>query len=290
MAKLGYISKRARREAQARAARRAAAATSTRKIREPFFFDYVKQQLIDRFGVNTVRKGGLKVYTTIDPKLQKAGREAIDSTLNYPADPSAGGRRDRPAQRLHPGDGVELQLQAQPVQPRRAGAPPAGLRVQDVRAHDGDQARHQPEHDRLRVAAARPQDARTTAPGRSRPTTRPTAATMNLVRATLRSDNTVYAQLDLDLGPKSVADTAKEMGITTKLDGYPAEGLGGLKRGVSPLEMANAYATLASGGIRNKPIAITQGDVPRRQGRGPRQAEARARASRTRSPTRSPRS
>ena len=32
---------------------------------------------------------------------------------------------------------------------------------------------------------------------------------MNLVRATLRSDNTVYAQLDLDLGPKSVADTAK---------------------------------------------------------------------------------
>ena len=79
---------------------------------------------------------------------------------------------------------------------------------------------------------------------------------MNLVRATLRSDNTVFAQLDLDLGPKSVADTAKEMGITTKLDGYPAEGLGGLTRGVSPLEMANAYATLASGGIRNKPIAI----------------------------------
>ena len=79
---------------------------------------------------------------------------------------------------------------------------------------------------------------------------------MNLVRATLRSDNTVYAQLDLDLGPKSVADTAKEMGITTKLDGYPAEGLGGLTRGVSPLEMANAYATLASGGMRNKPIAI----------------------------------
>ena len=59
------------------------------KIREPFFFDYVKQQLIDQFGVNTVRKGGLKVYTTIDPKLQKAGREAIDSTLHYPGDPSS---------------------------------------------------------------------------------------------------------------------------------------------------------------------------------------------------------
>ena len=59
------------------------------KIREPFFFDFVKQQLIDKFGVNTVRKGGLRVYTTIDPKLQKAGREAIDSTLNYAGDPSS---------------------------------------------------------------------------------------------------------------------------------------------------------------------------------------------------------
>src|SRR5205085_9966938 len=88
------------------------------------------------------------------------------------------------------------------------------------------------------------------------------AGAMSLVRATLRSDNTVYAQLDLDLGPKSVADTAKEMGSTTKLDGYPAEGLGGLRRGVSPLEMANAYSTLASGGIRNEPIAITKVTFP----------------------------
>ena len=63
-------------------------------------------------------------------------------------------------------------------------------------------------------------------------------------------------------GPKSVAETAKDMGITTKLDGYPAEGLGGLTRGVSPLEMANAYATLASGGIRNKPIAILRVKFP----------------------------
>ena len=70
---------------------------------------------------------------------------------------------------------------------------------------------------------------------------------MNLTQATLRSDNTVYAQLDLDLGPKAVRETAKLMGITTKLDGYPAEGLGGLRLGVSPLEMANAYATLAVG-------------------------------------------
>jgi penicillin-binding protein 1A len=53
-----------------------------------------------------------------------------------------------------------------------------------------------------------------------------------------------------------VAETAKEMGITTHLDGYPAEGLGGLRLGVSPLEMADAYATLAAGGIHSDPQAI----------------------------------
>jgi penicillin-binding protein 1A len=46
------------------------------------------------------------------------------------------------------------------------------------------------------------------------------------------------------------------MGITSKLNGFCAEAIGGLERGVSPLEMANAYATIASGGIRNRPRAI----------------------------------
>jgi penicillin-binding protein 1A len=84
------------------------------------------------------------------------------------------------------------------------------------------------------------------------------AGSINLVSATLKSDNTVYAQLDADLGPMAVKKTAEDMGITTKLDGYPAEGLGGLTRGVSPLELSNAYATIASGGWRNRPIAITK--------------------------------
>ncbi|MEA2295343.1 MAG: penicillin-binding protein, partial [Solirubrobacteraceae bacterium] len=81
---------------------------------------------------------------------------------------------------------------------------------------------------------------------------------MNLVRATLKSDNSVYEQLALDLGPQAIKQTAYDMGITTHLDGYPAEALGGLTLGVSPLEMADAYATIASGGIYHKPIAITK--------------------------------
>src|SRR4051795_749230 len=84
--------------------------------------------------------------------------------------------------------------------------------------------------------------------------------TVSLTRATLSSDNTVYAQLILDVGPKKVCETAKLLGITTKLDCYPAEGLGGLTRGVTTLEMADAYATLASGGLPHRPHPI--GKVP----------------------------
>jgi penicillin-binding protein 1A len=52
------------------------------------------------------------------------------------------------------------------------------------------------------------------------------------------------------------------MGIMTKLNGYPAEGLGGLKLGVSPLEMARAYSTIANGGYRVRPIAVRRVTFP----------------------------
>jgi penicillin-binding protein 1A len=80
--------------------------------------------------------------------------------------------------------------------------------------------------------------------------------TVNLQQATVASDNTVFAQLDLDVGPEQVAETARSLGISSPLDGIPAEGIGGLRIGVSPLEMSNAYATLAAGGIRRDPVAI----------------------------------
>jgi len=51
---------------------------------------------------------------------------------------------------------------------------------------------------------------------------------------------------------------AHKMGVTTHLSSFPAEALGGLTLGVTPLEMAVVYATLADGGYRNSPIAITK--------------------------------
>jgi penicillin-binding protein 1A len=52
------------------------------------------------------------------------------------------------------------------------------------------------------------------------------------------------------------------MGITSKLDAYPAEGLGGLTHGVSPLEMTRAYVTINNGGYRVRPVAVTKVKFP----------------------------
>ncbi|MDQ6915950.1 MAG: penicillin-binding protein, partial [Actinomycetota bacterium] len=57
--------------------------------RESYFFDYVKEQLIQRYGLETVRKGGLKIYTTIDLPKQQAARDAMKGQLPYQDDPSS---------------------------------------------------------------------------------------------------------------------------------------------------------------------------------------------------------
>jgi penicillin-binding protein 1A len=83
-------------------------------------------------------------------------------------------------------------------------------------------------------------------------------------RATLSSDNTVYAQLTLDVGPQRVAALARRLGVRTPLDVrgqfVPAMGLGSIA--VSPLDMASAYATLAAGGVYTEPTAIRKVVLP----------------------------
>src|SRR5207249_1840326 len=59
------------------------------RIREPYFFSYVRDQLIAEYGANTVRTGGLRVYTTINPRLQRAAVRAIKNTLYLRNDPAS---------------------------------------------------------------------------------------------------------------------------------------------------------------------------------------------------------
>jgi penicillin-binding protein 1A len=223
--------------------------------RQPYFFDYVENELISEYGVDTVRRGGLEVQTTIDPDLQRVGLAAMRSSLPYSTDPSSA------LVSIDPRNG---QIRAMVSSSRYA----------ETQFNLAAQGRRQPGSTFkafvLTTAIKQGID-----PYSTYYTSKPldldlpkwghwtvhTAdegyqGTVNLQQATVTSDNTVFAQLDLDVGPKSVAQTAKSMGITTQLDGIPAEGIGGLRLGVTPLELTDAYATLASGGIHHDPVAI----------------------------------
>src|SRR4029078_2553065 len=74
------------------------------------------------------------------------------------------------------------------------------------------------------------------------------AGVTTLANATTNSDNSVYAELGLKLGPKKVAAMARRLGVRTPLSRNAATALGGLKQGVTPLDMAHAYETFAQRG------------------------------------------
>jgi penicillin-binding protein 1A len=229
--------------------------------REQFFFDYVRKQLIDRYGSERVRRGGLRVDTTIDLDKQQAARAAIASQLTFAGAPRSAvvsidprtGHILAMASSANYGDS-KFNLAAQGkrragstfktfglVAALRQGVSPEGTSYASKRLKFND-----PKYGPIDV------DCYAGCSGKR----------MNLVQATLASDNAVYQQLGLDIGPEAVRDTAKDMGITSPMEAVPAEILGGLKYGVSPLEMTRAYATLASGGTRTRPIAITRVRFP----------------------------
>ena len=229
--------------------------------REPYFFDYVEEKLIEEYGVGVYRRGGLKVYTTIDPKLQVAARKGIEGQLNLPSDPSSaivsidpktGYIKAMASSGTYNDRSFNLAAQGhrQPGSAFKTMVLTAAIR----KGYSPTATTYTSKPLNLNVPGYGPWQVKTYG--------ETYGGSMNLVKATIKSDNTVYAQLIIDVGPKAVRETARLLGITTKLDGLPAEGLGGLRLGVSPLEMSNAYATLASGGIRNEPKAIRKVEFP----------------------------
>jgi penicillin-binding protein 1A len=225
------------------------------RIREPYFFSYVRDQLISEYGANTVRSGGLRVYTTINPRLQVAARKAITDTLYLRDDPAAA------VVSINPASGAIRAMTA--VTPGRTGN----------QFNLVAQARRQPGSTfKTFVLAAAINEGMnpdstyyTSAPFHYQPDPYTPAwdvttyggdysGSISVHSATLASDNTVYAQLTLDVGPDKVAEMAHRLGIRSHLDVVPAMGLGA--DAISPLEEASAYATLAAGGIYSKPMAI----------------------------------
>ncbi len=236
-----------------------------RVIRDRFLFDLVQQELIDKYGLNTVRYGGLKAYTTIDPELQERAQEAVDacSVCYSEGGPAAALASVNPAN----GEIVALastegsadesefnyawQAHRQPGSSFKAFVLTTAIKQgvdPDSTYYDGTSPKT------LDPPGAGPDWVVNNA--------EPGGGTMSLASATWHSTNVVFAQLDLDVGPENVTHTAHQMGIEAPLESVPAEALGGLAIGVTPLEMADAYATLASGGIHHEPTAIARVEFP----------------------------
>ena len=258
MAELKYIS-----EAQAKATERAPLevhlGTFYSERSEPFFFEYVREQLEHRYGRQKVEQGGLKVYTTIDLNKQRLARKAIAEVLDEPEDPASAIVTIDPAS----GD-IEAMAESESYEQSQYNLAADGHRQPGSTFKAID----------LAEALSRGVDPNSTyyfshtlEPGwlPAYPTYEVKTfegtslnKSIDLVQATLTSDNTVYAQLAADLGESTITEMAYKMGVKTHLSSYPAEALGGLTLGVTPLEMADVYATLADGGWRNEPIAITK--------------------------------
>ncbi|MDX6486130.1 MAG: penicillin-binding protein, partial [Gaiellaceae bacterium] len=240
-------------------------------IREPYFFSYVQELLQTQYGSNTVREGGLKVYTTINPGLQKAATAAITHVLTESSDPASA------IISMDPRTGAIKAMAA--VTPGRKGN----------QFNFVTSARRQPGSTfktiALTAAVARGMDPFHTsylsAPLHYQPdaTCNPAdpncawnvatyehtyAGLESVASATVQSDNTVFARLSLDVGPENIVAMARKLGVRTSLelprDAVPSIALGSVA--VTPIEMASAYATLAAGGVYSKPMAITKVVLP----------------------------
>src|ERR1035441_2359804 len=187
--------------------------------KEDFFFEYVREQLIKRYGAATVAQGGLKVHTTIDLNMQSQARKAIAGVLNEPEDPAAAIVTINPAN----GD-IEAMAESENYKQsqynlaadghRQPGSTFKAIDLADAlsRGIDPNSTYYQSHTLAPGWLPGYPTYELKTFEGTS------LNKSLNLVNATLASDNTVYAQLAADLGESTITETAHKMGVVSPLD------------------------------------------------------------------------
>lgn len=220
----------------------------------PYFVEYIKQGLIDKYGANMVFKGGLRVYTTLDPKMQQAAEEAIAKVLDKPDDPSASLVAIEPRtgyiRALVGGKDFNVQKFNLAVQGHRQAGSAFKTFVLTSAVDQGISPTKVYQSSPITIKLpAKDWEVHNYTEGSGGPP-------MTVRSGTIHSVNAVYARLVMDVGAENVVEMAKKMGIETPLDPFPAIALGGLRIGVTPLEMASAYATLANQGTYVKPTAV----------------------------------
>ena len=226
--------------------------------KEPYFSTWVTQQLVDRYDAGPVFAGGLQVRTTLDTELQERAEQAIAGRIggfglgaslvaienrtgevkamvggsnfeHKPFNLATNGHR-QPGSAFKPFILVEALRQGR--SPDEAHS--SRKKLLTLNRRTGERFEVNNYEDRY-------------------------SGVISLAAATAQSDNSVYAELGRDVGTKKVARLAQRMGIRTKVSTNLAMTLGGLEQGVTPLEMAYAYSTIANNGRR---VSGTLDDVP----------------------------
>ncbi|HEV2772149.1 MAG TPA: transglycosylase domain-containing protein [Thermoleophilaceae bacterium] len=221
----------------------------------PYFSTWVTQQLVERYGAGKVFGGGLKVQTTIDAELQRRAQESVTSRL--------------------PDGGPTASLVAIENKTGAVKAMVGGDNFVEEPFNVATNGRRQPgsAFKPFTLVTALEQGISADRTYTSRKKFLDTgdggkfevnnyedkyAGVASLRAATAESDNSVFAELGLEVGTKDIARTAKAMGIDSPLSTNAAMTLGGLEQGVTPLELAYAYSTIANRGKRRSGTLATE--------------------------------
>lgn len=221
------------------------------------FIDYVSQQVAKKYGDDALYKEGLKIYTTMDVDKQHAAVRAIRNLPNNYTDENGLTQPQAAIVSIDPKTGHILAM--------------VGGRGQDS-FNRASMAVRQPgsafkpfvyltalQHDMTPDTTMNDQPV-TYGNWSPKNAGGSYSGTMTLSDALAHSVNTIAVQLADQVGTKNIIANAKKMGITTldAKDDNLAMALGGLTKGVTPLEMASAYGTFANKGVHVKPTAIVK--------------------------------
>lgn len=221
------------------------------------FIDYVSQQVAKKYGDDALYKEGLKIYTTMDVDKQHAAVRAMRNLPNNYTDENGLTQPQAAIVSIAPKTGHILAMvggrgqdsfnraSMAVRQPGSAFKPFVYLTALQHDMTPDTTMNDQP----VTYGSWSPKNAGGSYSG-----------TMTLSDALAHSVNTIAVQLADQVGTKNIIANAKKMGITTldAKDDNLAMALGGLTKGVTPLEMASAYGTFANKGVHVKPTAIVK--------------------------------
>jgi penicillin-binding protein 1A len=232
-----------------------------------YFVDYARNELFDLYGSARVYGGGLSITTSLDLDMQKAARAAVAENLPTPGDPDAavvtidnksgevlamvGGRNFNKS---------KLNLATQPCEGcgRQAGSAfkPFTLAAALEQDYSLNASWYGPSSITIPDESCAGPDGLWTPVNAGDGE----AGTFTLLAATEHSVNTVYAQLisDMEDGPAAVVSMAHALGIKSDLPQVCSVTLGSVQ--VNPLEMTNAYSTLADHGVYHRANPLLEVD------------------------------